>query len=1132
MTAAAKEASRKQLQAANPATSVWVSASAGTGKTKVLTDRVLNLLLTGTPAHRILCLTYTKTAAAEMQARIYTRLSDWITIDDAKLRAALLDLGHMHPDTKTLARARSLFAEIVARPEDMRILTIHSFCQSLLKRFPLEAGIPPHFNIVEGEESKALMHEARERLLSGGHTNPSKKEVVEHSIAILANNLHESRFDELLKDISGKRSFFREHFVSPHAVEQWIGTLYRTLGIQKGMRESDILSSTCADSAFNHTALKDAATKLLASGKKDSEKGAKIARFLAFSLQERITGFYDYSRAFFTTEDAPFSPLCTQSLSDKFPDLLDVLEQECERLYTIKEQLKALRTATLTEALIHVAEAWFVIYDDLKKRQAYLDYDDLILKSLALLEKSEAAPWIMYKLDGGIDHILVDEAQDTSEVQWKIVQALCTEFFTGESAQGSERTLFVVGDEKQSIFSFQGANPAKFREMESYFATLASGATKAWQPIDLDTSFRSSEPILLLVDTLFNQADIQKYVASAATSIFHRLHRQDYAGSITLWPQVESPEKQVIDPWPIPGGSYIGTTAEDVIAERIAAYIAKHIHNKTYLTSRQRAAQPSDFLILVQKRNALPASIIRALKKKYIPVSGSDRMVITDHIAVMDMIALGRFLLLPEDDFNLACLLKSPLFNMCEEALFALAYGREKTPLWNRLQQDKAHHATTQYLRDLRERTDYTPPFELYSHVLETLGGKQQFVARLGHECIEPLQEFLSLALEYEALHTPSLEGFLHWLSMSDIEIKRSQESTRDEVRIMTVHAAKGLQAPIVILPDTHLTPSAVRISLLSDAKGTLFWPGKKENMNAYTLNLLEAQKQKHYAEYIRLMYVALTRAEEHLVIGAAKPERNPSLPSWYTHIKSAMQSLPQVKQIEDNPDALIFEKSVEQNNKTGESSKKPGSKNTPSLVFTKKPVVTDTRIITPSSDKSFAVSSVLADGQAFNGTLRGTIVHRLLELLPQVPYPHAVDFAERFLMRNHFPESETKGFANALLSLIRHPSYSIYFGDHSCAETSIVGVVEGQTLSGRIDRIAITPETVYILDYKTDSIVPQKVENIPAAYLRQMALYRTLAKQLYPHRNIVCSLLWTTLPLLQEIPANLLESPAFSRAS
>ncbi len=1128
-----------QRRAADPDRSVWVTASAGSGKTKVLSDRVLRLLLAGTPPARILCLTFTRAAAAEMAVRINDSLGKWTVIDDRSLDAEIEALTGEPPEPALRTRARRLFAAVLDTPGGLKIMTIHAFCQSLLARFPLEAGVAPHFRLLDDRSAAELMAEAEENLLSSADAAPA----IADALAEITRHVDDNRFRELMKALRDQRGRLRTALggaLDEAGLDRLRARLRARLGVAEGETEETIVAAACAEGAFDRAGLARAVKRLREGSATSIARGNTIADWLAADPAGRAARFDDYLRAFLTKADAPRAKLLPQKAAEEDPAAFDALCAEQDRLLKALDRRKAAGVAEASMALLRLGAAILAEYAREKARRARLDYDDLIAMAAALVAEEGVAPWVLYKLDGGIDHILVDEAQDTSPGQWKVIAAIADEFFAGIGAREIRRTLFIVGDEKQSIFSFQGADLDALAEMRAHFAAKAEDAESPLREEPLTRSFRSTAEILAAVDAVFAREEARAGVVFADRKVTHSSNREGQAGLVELWPPAEADPHPKPDPWTPPAERQTAAQADERLAAAIAGTIAEWLECGERLEARDRPIGLGDIMVLVRRRGALVGALARAFKQRGIAIAGSDRLVLTSQMAVMDLIALGQALLLPDDDLTLACVLKGPLVGLDEDALFALAHERPGS-LWRALEERRAERedfaAAHALLSALLARADFTPPFELYAEILGAGGGRRRLVARLGEDANDAIDEFLALALDYEREAVPSLQGFLHWLAAEETEVKRDLERARDAIRIMTVHGAKGLQAPVVFLPDTTGLPMADKTSLLwlRDAPPLLLWPARKERDDPVCRAARAEMRERELAEYRRLLYVAMTRAEDRLYVCGVKPANRKTIPeeSWYALVAAGLEAVAEPFEIGPAArDAGLAGKGLRL---AGRQTAKPATDRAaaseaeaaaaplpPYARRTPPPEPAPPRPLAPSRAPSAepAALSPLAGRSGERRYHRGRLIHRLLQRLPEIPPERRAEACRRFLAQPGHgidPEAQAE-IAAETLAVLEDPRFAALFGPGSRAEVPLVGMVGGRVIAGQVDRLVVGEDTVSVIDYKTNRPAPTRVQDVPEAYLDQMAAYRAVLARIYPGRAIHCALLWTDGPRLMAL--------------
>jgi len=1128
-----------QHRASDPATSVWVDASAGTGKTKVLTDRVLRLLLDGTEPRKILCITFTRAAAAEMSNRIVEALGEWAVIADAELDRSLTELTGGRPNDPIRSRARQLFARIVDAQPALRIQTIHAFCQSVLRRFPVEASLAPHFELIDDRTGGEMLAEAQRDLLVEAGLRPA--EPLGRALAVLVEHMNEQRFGELMQAVVAARRGIADALEAHHGTAMLVAAMRRKLGLATDDSPESILAAACRG-GIDAEGLRLACARLSEGSDTDRRRGRAIAAWL--DSVDRPAGWEGYVAAFLTEKGEPNRSFARTKAHQ---DMAPILDAEADRVARICERLRAAKTARATEALLVAADALLSRYEAAKRARALLDYDDLVEKTRQLLESPERAAWVLFKLDGGIDHILLDEAQDTNPEQWRIVQALAAEFFSGEGARESDRTIFVVGDEKQSIYSFQGADPAALGRLKRYFERRIEEAEGGFEDVNLTISYRSTEPILTLVDHVFADPIAREGVVSdSGIEIQHRAKRIGHGGLVELWPPFTPSESQeILEPWPAPAAAPPLGDPQTELAEHIAETIKSWIDRAELLPGQGRAVTAGDVMVLVRRRTRFVDPMVRALKTRGVAVAGVDRLALTGPLAVRDLMALGRFLLLPEDDLNLAALLKSPLIGIAEDELFLLAHSRTGS-LWNALsmaaERDLLFEPVRAWLAGLLATVDFNRPFELFAGVLAmpcpgdpTGSGKRALWRRLGPDSLDPLDEFLSAALEFERRHPPTLEGFIGWLETSEAEIKRELANRGDAVRIVTVHGAKGLQAPIVFLPDTIQLPRPSNGPQLlwsedGDNRRIPYWVPRADIRPTFCTRLAEAARIKTDQEYRRLLYVALTRAQDRLYIAGWTGPRSPTAGHWHGLVEAGMRAAGAIEIEIENGKGKILRIEQPQTRPVARAVSAFPSATAPALPdWARRPApkeprptrpLTPSRLETPGAEEPAAPSPASAeDARRFR---RGRAMHRLLQVLPDLAVDERAAGGARLLAE--FAPDEREAMLAEALAVIDDPACAAFFGPSSRAEVPIVGRIGARGISGQIDRLLVEPQRVTIVDFKSGRAPPGGADTVPSTYLAQMAAYRAVLRQIYPDREIAMVLVWTDGPRVDRIPSDALD--------
>ncbi|MFL6821798.1 MAG: double-strand break repair helicase AddA [Xanthobacteraceae bacterium] len=1118
---------RLQVEASDPAVSAWVAANAGSGKTHVLAQRVIRLLLDGVDPAKILCITFTKAAAANMANRVFEELRRWTALADVELDAAISRISDIQPDTARRTLARRLFAMALETPGGLKVQTIHAFCTRLLHHFPFEANVAARFTVLDEAAQAQLLNEISLGVLLDAALAPDGALGRALATAIAAAS------DQTSKDVVGeairKRDAVRAWIDHGGSIEAAIAALCGTLGVGIDDTIERVESEMTDGPLFPASQWPAAAAVLAQGGKSDQEQAQRLLAALATTGSERAA---IYRQVFLTGKLEPRQQLLTRSIEMGNPQLAERLCGERKRMLALMERRNAIACRDRTAALVTIADAVLSRYQAAKDRRGHLDYDDLIENALMLLGEERAA-WVHYKLDQGIDHVLIDEAQDTSPKQWEIIRRLSAEFFAGAGARSVTRTIFAVGDEKQSIFSFQGAAPREFENMHRKFHALAGPIEHELRHVRFRHSFRSGPNVLGAVDEVFGRPEAFAGLSADAVKIIHEPLPDAAPGVVEIWDTIKPASKREIEAWDAPF-DHLTETSPQV---RLAAKIARNV--KHWM---KQGARAGDVLVLVRQRGPLFEAIIRALKDLQVPVAGADRLVLTEHIAVMDLMVLADALLLPDDDLALATVLKSPLFGFDDEDLFEIAWNR-KSSLRAALRA-KAHGNLrfAEAVATLERFTQWAQqlPFTFFARVLGAAGGRKRFLARLGHEADDALDEFLNLALDYERRETPSLQGFIAWLRAAQTDVKRDMEITRDEVRVMTVHGAKGLEAPIVVLADTTTPPAGPpqrqpRFLPLAPATphapNCFVWAGVKASDTAPVSTARERARGEAEDEYRRLLYVAMTRAIDRLVVCGAEGERGRHEGCWWNLVFAALKPPVSIEEPADDGEGMVW-----RYRKAPVAADKPfiaspvaiPAKGRPSwLEHAARPEPPPIRVLTPAAAYD---ETARGCGWAFGSGVerekalaRGMLVHRLLQSLPDIPQATRAEAARHYLARSPagFSAEERERMVEEIRRLLDDPRFAPLFLPGSRAEVPIVGRLKDGTLavSGQVDRLAETDDSVLIADYKTNRPAPRHLADVPPAYVSQLALYRAVLAQLYPEKRIRAALVWTNVPDLMEIP-------------
>jgi ATP-dependent helicase/nuclease subunit A len=1121
-----------QQRASDISQSVWVSASAGSGKTTVLTNRLIVLLLNNIQPSKILCITFTKNAAAEMRNRINEKLSEWILFSDEKLKNSVETLIGKTPNEATLQNARTLFAKILDNADELKILTIHAFCQQIMKRFPFEAGIIPNFEIADERLEKEFLLEATKDLLTKKTLEPRLQKAIK-KIAIQTN---QKNFNELLSELLNNRNkliHLKQFFGGESNI---IDAIYKTLGLNLKDTEEKIFKEFLEYNSLNKQEFEKIYETIQRIGTLKDKQKYEILKQWANQPEKRRENFKEYKNIFITQrKKEKKEKLITDKPKRLCPQSNEILLQEQNRIYQFVETLKSLKIAELTKSLLILSYEILQKYSFLKLERGILDYNDLIIKTKDLLSDNTNSQWVSFKLDEGIHHILVDEAQDTSPYQWNIIKAIVDEFFQQENC---DKTILVVGDEKQSIFSFQGADPKAFAFMHNHYKQLCQDSNNCFETIPFVNSFRSLSAILQLVDKIFEPEDMRKAISQLVKEPIKHNPLRIGLGKIEVWPLIskEKEDKSKEFTWQLPFQSKIKISNIEKLAKLIAEKIQAWIKNKKIIldkkTGEKRLLRYSDIMILLRKRGRFADFLIKALNKKNIPVSGIDRLKLTENIIIKDLIALGNFILFPEDNLNLANIIKSPIIGLNEDDLFNLC-AQNKISLWQTIKQNPQYKKTKDYLEEIIEKSKLLTPYELFVYILDIKNGRDKIINRFTETAHDLLNEFLNLLKAFEKNHIPSLNNFMNYLKIAPITIKRDMEQTLNEVRVMTTHGAKGLQAPIIFLPDSYhsnidVTTNKNKIYWLKDLNNNYelpFWNGEQENNNEFILKLKEEWTKECKNEYLRLLYVALTRAENELYI-CGWCLTNPYKGNWYNLILdiAAKSGIEKKFDFESESSGYIIgeddEFASDLHKQESEYLPKKQDKETDRILQNLIPCKKEkesTKIIHPSEFYSHRDrDSSPADSS--EAIIQGQAAHKLLEILPQIKLEEREQVLDYYLHNsfNKLKPAIQEKIRNNILKILNE--FKDLFVEESRSEVPIAGYIDNQIVSGQIDRLIIKNDKIMIVDYKNSRKFFKNENEIPEEYKKQLWLYKELTAQIYPAKEIECYILWTNFCKLSRI--------------
>lgn len=1119
---------QRQALAARPDLSAWVSANAGSGKTHVLVNRVLRLLLDGVAPGRMLCITYTKAAAANMANRIFKALGAWATMPDAELAAALEKLTGARANLSQREAARRLFAEALETPGGLKIETIHAFCTRVLQSAPFEANVPPRFEVADDLAQAELLRDARRDLLAAIAAESEGAEA--RALHLLAEQAAQDTFDAMMQEALRQRALFSDAEGRPRQAQEMRDGIAGFLGIAPDLRPEEVLAGFRRELG----ALSGLAGLIAA-----LEAGSATRQSFVANLRQVLAAEFAGDPiatcrvGFVTAEGTINANIRGKGKSELEPALMAVLEALHALVCTAQDRLNTITVRDRSAALALLVTRVIATYQRLKAQRSLLDYDDLIAKTRSLFARVEAA-WVLYKLDAGIDHILLDEAQDTSEAQWAILRALADEFTAGDGVlRGPKpRTIFVVGDEKQSIYGFQGAAPKSFSEERRRLGLRIGAAELDFESISLNTSFRSTPDIMEAVDAVFALPEHARGLVfdSASRPEVHDTVRRHDPGTVDLWPVSADDQSEPPDAWTTPVDAPERRSGTVKLAERIAAVLKRW--QRQGQDDLSRPFRPGDVMILLRQRGPLFEAIVKALKDAGVPVTGRDRLSLAAHPAVEDLVVLGRSLLLPDDDLALATTLKTPLFGFDDDDLLKLAPERPgslRAALRQAGESEPRFADAERRLTQLAERAGLCGPFRFFAELLGPGGGRNLALARLGAEAGDALDAFLNAALDFERRNGPTLAGFLHHIVNAGTEVKRDLSSSAGEVRVMTVHGSKGLESKIVILTDIAPEPGEKRLPKIMEVAGTRaapvpIWPPARALDTAATRRAKDLVIAQYVAEHHRLLYVAMTRAEDRLIVCGAQPKGEAPAGSWYAMVEAGLAASPSgLAEVPapDGQDAIRrFMVSVPQ--PLGAAESPPAAAPTAEPDWLRRSVPAEREPLPPLKPSN-ALSAADAAERPGDGPFlaaaaqAGKLAHLLLQVLPDIEPDRraAAGQALAAARGGSLPTARREQILAQALALLADPALSALFAPGSLAEVPVAGAVtlaDGaqRSVSGQIDRLAVTPDSVLIADFKTAARPPADSAAIPPATLAQLAVYRALIGQIYPGRRVRALVIYT----------------------
>ena len=1119
------------LQAVSPAHNATVHASAGTGKTWLLVTRIIRLLLDAARPDSIMAITFTRKAAAEMQERLTERLRELMRADDAGLDALLKQCG-IDPDPECRQQARRLYEQHLFNPYPLRTTTFHAFCQELLQRFPLEAGIPPGFEI--SESTAMLEQQAWDALFMQATRQPD---------SALARAL------EQLIGMCGGLSNTRSALLSflAHRSDWWAYTKGQANGTAWAQRklarlfgvspEEDPLAGFPDDT--QRARLAEFAELLGRNTATDRKSQALLNQALEAPLTaaERFAIIKD---VFLTKQQQPrkrkAAPAQRKRLGEADEQrLLELHEEFVSGLLDRLDRLARINSMRTSSAWYSAGVRLLEHFQRIKREQRLLDFSDLEWQACELLNRSAHAYWVQYKLDKRIDHLLVDEFQDTNPTQWRLLLPLLEELAAG--ADERARTVFLVGDEKQSIYRFRRANPA-------LLATASDWLTSRLQArrYPLDKSRRSARAIIDCVNRVFGSGLLNERISPYTP---HATWLEDLYGRAELLPLAGTRADE-------PAAPATGTglrnpllqprqVAQDLRhyreGEAIAAQIRRLTDERTLIGAEGSARELDygDIMILVRQRTHVMA-YERALRDAGIPYLGAGRGTLLQNIEIRDLEALLNILISPYDNLALAQVLRCPVFGVADDDLMRLA-AMDSGTWYERLAQVPAAHspglaAAYRLLNSWRELAGQVPVHDLLDRIYHE-GEVLQRYASAFPPALRPrvhanLTRFIELALEVDSGRYPSLSRFLYQLE----RLRRQEQDQPDEgtqeqadnnrVRLMTIHAAKGLESAVVFLADAtagHSPHNAYEALIewpaAADRPRHFLLCGRKTDQDSLTARLLEQQAAEDLREDANLLYVALTRARQFLFITGSASAKNPDA-SWYELIRSAL--LDAGSRTDATPPAL-------------ESGRRPGAaaaRPAPARVASVDPRLAE-RIQVPAPYRLIAPSRLVTAATdmpgAVDGRRRGSALHLMLDRLSR---PQGGTAAQSLAglastLDRHADDPELLAWWQEAQDVHADPRFAHLFDpsryDRAWNEVPIQYLLGEHLVYGIIDRLVVSGDSVLVIDYKThQSASADSVAELAMDYREQMRLYAQGVAALWPGHPIRPCLLFTACKALVDM--------------
>ncbi len=1116
-----KSRTDKAKLAINPEANIAVFASAGSGKTHLLVHRILKLLLSGVEPSHILAITFTRKAAAEMQERLMKVLAEWAIADELQIKTILQSLSHPHNEA-SITKARKLYEELLFSEFEMRITTFHAFCQDILKRFAIHAGVPAGFRVTENNDELKL--EARKRLFKTAQLE-EEKQLGKALFTLLLHCNTVNNVYEVLDTFIDSRSDWRSFTENQSDPVKYANECLHKLIFNKQEKFKKPLESLKPQLQEYLTYLSAHKTKT------NQSKCDLLSTFLEIEYPKN-KHLDIIVPVFFTSKkekrEIKATKTLEKSLAEKTHIFISLHESICAEVDELLDVIKKENLVEFNQAWFYAGHRLLEVYQDLKFSQHTLDFDDLEWYTYLLLNQHDSAAWIQYKLDQRIQHILIDEFQDTNPTQWNLIFPLLSELAI--DSHDNHRSLFIVGDAKQSIYGFRRANP----ELQYTAAEWAKDNLNA-QLLETDDSYRSSPAIIDFVNRVFSQQNIALNNFNLHLAVQSKLWGQVQVNQLTQTNNTEleeSNQQGFRDPLTEEKQNF-ESDSHYLEGQQVAIKICDLVDNAISVMDNQvpRCIQYNDIIILARNRTHL-AQLELALSEKQIPFISTYEGNFLNRLEVQDILSLLTYLTQTHNDLALAQVLRSPLYGMSDQDLMKIACQSEST--WheklksyaessdNTLAKqafDQLQHwrtiSNTLPVHDLLDRIYFET--NLLSRYTSSLAGTHS--EEIKKHILDNLTALLQLSLDIDAGRYSSIQSFLTSLQnmqLSNISGYTQLHQNNNAVQIMTIHSAKGLEAPVVFLVDTgpkkkqlHTYKSIINWPSNTKRPEQFFLVGRKDSVDKVTQSIIEQQTITNWKEELNLLYVALTRAKQYLFISGTAS--NQSSQSWHSIISNALSG--DFKDL--NNDTWTSEFGTPPSVKIRKSDE-PSKKETIEIDLSKSfPINT---ILSEDTQQADPENQELAD--------YGTLVHKIFELIrPELDLKKnkealrsSIESSLGITIKSQEFERAVDEVNGCLQSVELSKIFKTTDDKEILKEVPINFIKNDKVYYRIIDHLIIDDDQAWIIDYKTTyDVCIDTMHEHANQYQQQINTYGYKIKKLYPDKSIRASILFTAIPALYD---------------